>query len=207
MASSFMQNPQDRALDEIEADTSTRMMGAMRPAAAKPPPADTSIKGYFDGLASSTKVPANVLWAVAERNMAPDATSLDRASVEAEATRLAIKTAERGGDVKSAMRDLYGEDSTSLLDRSFDIAADMYPRAEEDQPGALGDALRAVIGGAQQGVGSAITGVGRMVGAGGDISLIEEATGRKTERTAIDDVADTVTGFISDGLQKIEVGS
>lgn len=198
VASPFMQNPQDRATAAIAEDARARIMGAMRPAPVPPAaPRDTSVKGYFDGLARQTRLPANVLWAVSEK------LGGDRARIVAEAGRLAAATEQRRGNIKGAVQDLYGEDATSLLERSFDIAADFYPRAPEDEPGAAGDLVRSAIGGAQQGTGGAIAGAGRMIAAGQDVSLAGAATGTDPDFGVVEDVADTVTGFVGEGLQEI----
>ena len=200
MTSSFMQNPMDRASADILADAPRRAqqgLGAIRPKteAPKPPTPDTP-KAFFDDLGTRTGLPPNVLWAMSEG-------ATDTAGVEGAALDLQVATEQAGGDVKAAVRALYGDRGTAVLERSFDIAADQYPRDEADQPGVVGDIGRAVAGGVQQGVGMVAAGAGRLVGSGNDFSLVEELTGFDPDLGPVEDVADAVSGFVGDGLVKV----
>lgn len=136
-------------------------------------PAKIDPKSAYDDIARKTRVPANVLMALDEAAGG----EFDPARAEANATRLAAAVAENK-PMDSAIAELVGDPdrASSLMDRAYDIADELYPAPAAPQDrgtdGKLGVA-ETLGGAARSTIGAAIQGIGGSIDAGG--VLVDEA--------------------------------
>lgn len=127
-----------------------------------PEPKAVDPKSAYDDIARKTRVPANVLMALDEA-----AGGFDPARAQSNATRIAAALAENK-PMDGAIAELVGdpERASSLMDRAYDIADELYPapaapqdRGTDGKVGvaeALGGPSRDVLSAAVQGIGVSI---------------------------------------------------
>lgn len=184
-------------------------------------PAKIDPKSAYDDIARKTRVPANVLMALDEAAGG----EFDPARAEANATRLAAAVAENK-PMDSAIAELVGDPdrASSLMDRAYDIADELYP-APAAPPGKGNDgkvsAAEAIGGTARSALGGAISGIGGAIEAGGvavDEALrfgADPATDRPTIARglgrgigeAVKGGADALTGLSTDDFQEKVAGT
>ena len=173
----FTQNPVDAANEEVM----SRVRGAVAPGlpgkteveqTAAPAPATP--REFFDGLAGETKLPPNLIWSLAE-SAAKDGT-FDPEAVKGQTAKLQELMAQ-GRDTSQALAMLTGDPKAAeaLMNRAYDIADSEYPTAEKQAEDAARndnyfatDAVNMGVGGAIEGTGMAISGVGRITTGGSD---------------------------------------
>lgn len=163
----FTQNPVDAANEELLGRV--RDTAAASPAGIKqtaPAPADTPVptspREFFDGLASETKLPPNLIWSLAE-STAKDGT-FDPDAVRGQTAKLQKLMAE-GRDTTQALAMLTGDPKTAdaLMNRAYAIADFAYPTPEKQAEDAARndnyfatDAVNIGVGGAIEGTGMAL---------------------------------------------------
>ena len=184
-------------------------------------PAKIDPKSAYDDIARKTRVPANVLMALDEAAGG----DFDPARAEANATRLAAAVAENK-PMDSAIAELVGDPAraSSLMDRAYDIADELYPAPAAPQDrGTDGkvSAAEAIGGTARSALGGAISGIGGAIEAGGvavDEALrfgADPATDRPTIARglgrgigeAVKGGADALTGLSTDDFQEKVAGT
>nr|RDS95200.1 PLxRFG domain-containing protein [Cereibacter sphaeroides f. sp. denitrificans] len=125
-----------------------------------------------EGIARKTKVPANVLIALAETGGAKTADEA-LAIAEQAAAELGPRI-QAGEDIKSLIRETAGDKADAFMTRAREIGETLYPKqmaklkaAQPPKEGGLGAAVGVGIDQLQQATGSAIEGVGRSTGLDG----------------------------------------
>lgn len=181
-------------------------MGAL-PATSTQQPDDP--KKRIEGLARSSKIPANVLMALEEGGV----------KAEDAATRLASATAA-GRNIDEALAEALGNPDAAkqVMSRAYDIADSLYPRQTapaappttnaEGRPieaNALRDVPASLGASISQGVGSAVRGVGEAIAGAVDQSVkdyvepgYEALTGKKIEAKPAPNVLSPVAELIGD---------